>query len=158
MIQLQFVCEDNIASQTIAWFSQGQFSHVDAVLPNGDLLGARSDSVGGQPPGVRIRPPGYVQFSRKAVMTLPCSDEQQKQFYAFLNDQLGKPYDSTAIWGFVVNRDWREDDSWICSELECAAGEKCKILPKLFVPASKVTPVCCAVAFSAVGGMTQLLV
>ena len=31
--------------------------------------------------------------------------------------QIGKPYDWTALWSFVIRRDWQEDDSWFCSEL-----------------------------------------
>lgn len=35
----------------------------------------------------------------------------------FLNAQMGKPYDWTALFGMVMQRDWQEDDSWFCSEL-----------------------------------------
>ena len=153
MIRLQFVCEAALSSQAIAWFSAGHFSHVDAVLPDGRLLGARDDSVGGQPPGVRIRPPNYVRWSRRVVMTVPASPAQAMEFYAFLYSQLGRPYDRAAIWAFAFNRDWREHDSWICSELQSAAGEHAGILPRLYLAANKITPVACALAFSAVGGV-----
>ncbi len=42
---------------------------------------------------------------------------------AFAHAQVGKPYDYTAIAGFLARRDWREDDSWFCSELQAAAFE-----------------------------------
>jgi len=167
-IKLQFVCEAALSSQIIAWFSSGYFSHVDAVLHNGYLLGARNDWTGKGaavvPPGVRIRPPGYRKFSRRVVMDVPATSVQTKNFYDYLMMQLGKPYDHRAILGFLFNRDWREDDSWICSELQTAAGEytgpelqvasmtAAGILPRLYLPANKITPVACAVAFSAVGG------
>jgi uncharacterized protein YycO len=141
-----------LSSRAIAWFSAGHFSHVDAVLPDGRLLGARDDHVGGQPPGVRIRPPNYVKWSRRVVMKVPASAEQTYKFYAFLRDQLGKPYDSEAIWAFAFNRDWRAPDSWICSELQSAAGEYSGLMPRLYLAANKITPVACALAFSAVGG------
>jgi hypothetical protein len=54
MIRLQFVLGTGLSSQAIAWFSAGHFSHVDAVLPDNRLLGARSDVVGGKPPGYRF--------------------------------------------------------------------------------------------------------
>jgi uncharacterized protein YycO len=152
-IQLQFVCEAALSSQAIAWFSAGHFSHVDAVLPDGRLLGARDDAVGGQPPGVRIRPPNYVKWSRRVGMTVPASPEQVTAWHSFLIDQLGKPYDSAAIWAFAFNRNWREADSWICSELQSAAGEHSGIMPRLYLAANKITPVACALAFSAVGGV-----
>jgi uncharacterized protein YycO len=156
-IKIQFVCESAIASQTIAWFSQGHLSHVDAVLDNGDLVGARSDSVGGQLPGVRVRPPNYLEFSHRVVMAVPAKATENVAFYSFLRSQLGKPYDKKAILGFLLNRDWREPDSWICSELMSAAMEAADILPKggLYLAANKITPVACALIASAVGGVVQ---
>jgi uncharacterized protein YycO len=151
-VQLQFVCENAFLSDVIAWFSQGHFSHVDAILPDGNLLGARSDRVGGQPPGVRIRPPGYVDFSHRVVMTVPATAAQETAFYNFLHQQVGKPYDMAAIWAFAFDRNWREPDSWICSELQSAAGEAAGIFRPLYLAANKITPVSCALAYSAVGG------
>jgi uncharacterized protein YycO len=155
-VRLQFVCEAALSSQAIAWFSAGHFSHVDAMLPDGSLLGARSDSVGGKPPGVQVRPQGYVKWQRRVVMTVPATDQQAVLFYSFLNRQVGKPYDSEAIWAFVFNRDWRQQDSWICSELVSAAGEEAAIFQKLYLAANKITPVSCALAYSAVGGVTKV--
>ena len=161
-IQLQFVSEADIGSRTISWFSQGHFSHVDALLPDGHLLGSRHDwtcsspgVVRDIPPGVRIRPPSYLNFSRRIVMTVPATDAQTKAFYDFLNTQIGKPYDSLAIVGFMIGRDWREDDSWICSELQTMAGETATILPRLYIAANKITPVACALAYSVLGGVVQ---
>ena len=31
--------------------------------------------------------------------------------------QIGKPYDWRALFGFLFHRDWTEPDSWFCSEL-----------------------------------------
>jgi hypothetical protein len=151
-IKLQFVREAALSSQAIAWFSAGHLSHVDAVLPDGRLLGSRDDLVGGKPRGVYIRPPGYAKFVKRVLMTIPATDEQEQRFYDFLFDQIGKPYDFEALWAFVVNRNWREPDSWICSELQSAAGEAAGILPELYLAANKITPVACALAYSAAGG------
>ena len=35
---------------------------------------------------------------------------------AWLEAQLGKKYDWTALVGFLIRRDWQEDDVWFCSE------------------------------------------
>lgn len=43
----------------------------------------------------------------------------------WLRSQIGKPYDWSAIVGFLAWRDWNEPDSWYCSELAaawCRAG------------------------------------
>ena len=151
MITLQFVCTTSLQSQAIAWFSAGHVSHVDAVV-DGQLLGARDNAVGGKPPGVWIRPPDYEAFSNRVVMHVPCSQEQHDAFYTFLRAQIGKPYDQLAILAFAFNRDWRKPDSWICSELQSAAGEAAGILKPLYLAAHKITPVACALAYSAVGG------
>lgn len=152
-IRLQFVCEAAFTSRLIAWFSAGQYSHVDCVLDDGSLLGARNDSAGGEPPGVRIRPANYNPFAVRDVMAIPCADAQKADFIGFLKDQVGKPYDRLAIAAFLVNRNWREDDSWICSELQSRAGEIAKIFKRhLLLAANKITPVACALAYSAVGG------
>ena len=123
MIRLQFVLGRGICSAAIAWFSAGTFSHVDAVLPDGYLLGARSDRIGGKAPGVQIRPPGYEKWKSRVVMTLAVDRDTEAAFLRFLNAQIDKPYDSTAIWGFATGRDWRNPDEWFCSELQTAALE-----------------------------------
>jgi hypothetical protein len=152
-IRLQFVRGGALSSAAIAWFGSGDFSHVDAVMPSGSLLGARSNRVGGAPPGVWARPAAYEPWKLVVQINVPCTQEQEKKFYAFLRAQVSKPYDHTAIFAFAVNRDWREDDSWFCSELITAAMEKAKIVPPLYLAANKVTPVACALVASAVGGV-----
>src|SRR5271170_1819481 len=134
MIRLQFVLGRGISSQAIAWFSAGHFSHVDAILKDGTLLGARSDQIGSIPPGVQIREPFYEPWKERCVMSIPATAQKQTAFTEFLYDQLGKPYDSTAIWGFASGRDWRADDSWFCSELMTAALEAAGICPALYSP------------------------
>jgi hypothetical protein len=54
-IKLRFVRGLDFSSRVIAWFSAGHLSHVDAVMPDGSLLGARSDVIKGIPTGVQIR-------------------------------------------------------------------------------------------------------
>lgn len=151
MITLQFVMGGGISSKAIAWFSSGVFSHVDCVLPNGTLLGARSDAVGGAPPGVQIRPPGYETWKLRYKMSLKVDPRKEDNFYTFLHKQIGKPYDKTAIWGFASGRDWRENDSWFCSELQSAGLEDAGVLPMLYSPTNKITPAALALVMSAVG-------
>lgn len=157
MITLQFVCDTAISSKIIAWFGAGNFSHVDVVMPDGQLLGARSDAIGGKPPGVQIRPAGYDNFALKVQFTLPASQTEVADCYAFLMKQIGKPYDFTAIAGFIAGRDWRQQDSWICSELAAAALEAAHILPALYVPTNKITPDALALAVSAAGAVAHAI-
>ncbi len=125
----------------IEWFSQGIYSHVDTVLPDGRLLGARSDVVGGAPAGVQIRKPDYATFIRKLIVPLPCEWPILDAFNNFIHAQIGKPYDSTAILAFAFGRDWQEEDSWFCSELVAAALSKAGyFIYPLAAPANKITP------------------
>jgi hypothetical protein len=157
MITLQFIGAEGFRSRLIGWFSAGHLSHVDVVMFDGQLLGARSDTckcelVGRTieiPPGVRIRPPNYIGHPRSLVrFDIPATVEQERIFFAFLIKQIGRPYDYEAIMGFIFNRDWRETDSWICSELVAAALERAKIVPELYLAANRITPVSAALAVS----------
>jgi uncharacterized protein YycO len=154
MIRFQFVLGRGLSSQAIAWYSSGHFSHVDALLPDGTLLGARSDTIGRVPPGVQMRPAFYETWKERVVMCMDCTYEQETRFWDFLKSQIGKPYDMTAIWGFLAGRDWRDEDSWYCSELLTAAIEESGVCPVLYTPRNKVTPAGLATVTSALGGWT----
>ena len=123
-ITLQLSAMDDVGSLAIRAFSHGPFSHVDAVMPDGNLLGARSDEMEGVAAGVQIRTPGYADFSAIKHVVLPTIVECEGAFYDFLKTQIGKPYDHSAILGFALDRDWRQSDSWFCSELVAAALEQ----------------------------------
>lgn len=150
-IRLQFSRQADIFSSIIAWYGGAPFSHVDAILPDGNLLGARSDKQGGKPTGVQVRPPGYAKFAAKVVFTLQCSDAQEGAFLDFLHKQIGKPYDKSAILGFMMGRDWRQDGAWICSELVARAAEIATIMPYAYLAANKISPGTAAFGFSILG-------
>jgi hypothetical protein len=140
-VTLQFSRMNDLGSDFIRLYDHGSWSHVDNVLPDGSLLGARDDTCGGKPEGVQIRPDGYLPFTATKRVVLMCTTTQSDVWLSFIQAQIGKPYDETAIAGFVLNRDWRRDDSWFCSELACAALETSKIFPfPLAAQANKVTP------------------
>lgn len=148
-VKLQFSRQGDIASSAIAWFSQGDLSHVDAIIGE-SLYGARVSG------GVACRPEDYAKFALRVVFTLPCTVEQRERWEDFLWKQFGKPYDHQAIWGFVIGRNWREDDSWICSELQAAALEYAGIVPPLYLASNKITPDSLALAISALPGVTHV--
>lgn len=148
MIRLQFSRQADLVSDVIAWFTQGEFSHVDAIVYNDLLVGARTD----HDPGVHARSSNYAVWAKKTVFDIPCTLEQFIRFNDFLLDQLGKPYDHVAILGFVFGRDWKQPDSWICSELQAAALEYAGIW-KPYVAANKISPDALALAVSAIPGV-----
>jgi uncharacterized protein YycO len=156
MIRLAFRLGLGWTSRLIARFSAGHLSHVDVKLPNGKLLGARSDNVGGGE-GVRERPDPYEPVAKMVYFEIEATPEQLAKFYGFLYDQLGKPYDHLAILAFIWNRNWRDDDAWYCSELVAAALEEAGMLKQtLYLPYNKITPVALATLVSDLPGAHQV--
>ena len=132
MIQLQFSTQRAFSSACIRWFTDSPVSHVDVVMPDGSLLGSLSDG------GVQIRPSEYANWSKVIVAEV---DADFDAIWTFLKAQIGKPYDRTAIVSFALSRNWREDDSWFCSELVAAAFESAGLpLKNPNWPFAKVTP------------------
>lgn len=146
-VSFQLVHSRGLSSTLIGIGSPG-FSHVDIIRPDGRLQGARSDKIGGALRGVQIRTPFYEKWDRRVVMTLPATSYQEQRFWEFADAQLGKPYDWRAIVAFAIERDWRDPDSWFCSEYGAACLEESGILPKLYVAENKITPEALALAIS----------
>jgi hypothetical protein len=153
----QFVKGTSWTSEQIALFGAGQFSHVDTIGPDERLIGARSDliTVGATtyPAGVQWRPPNYELWAERVIVSLNVTPEQEAAYWAYMDLQIGKPYDKLAIVAFIVGRNWRDDDAWFCSELVIACCEQAGICPLLYVRSNKVTPVACAMVLSALGGV-----
>jgi hypothetical protein len=140
-IAVQFVASRSFGADLIELYSHSPYSHVDAVLADGQLLGARSETIGKIPPGVQVRPADYEAFTVRRRVELPATDLQATAFFAFLHGQLGKPYDQRAIAAFASGRDWRTPDAWFCSELVAAAMEAAGIFQwRLLDVASKIDP------------------
>lgn len=136
-MRLRFVTCSDPVSAAIRFGEYGFWaSHVEAVMPDGTLLGAHFDG------GVKARFPGYdaATMKREFFVVLPASVEEDAGFYAFLRAQINKPYDVEAIAAFVAERDWRSPDAWFCSELQAAALERCGSLPALAADVTKITP------------------
>lgn len=142
-IVMQFSAQADFGAELIEWFGHGAFSHVDSVLEDGRLLGARSDVCAGVPPGVQIRPQHYAPFSRVLRVELPAPEGVVRAYYEFVLAQVGKPYDKLGIAGFVVGRDWRDLAAWFCSELNGRGLEpdvSGYFAYRLSTPANKLTP------------------
>jgi hypothetical protein len=151
MIRLRFVTGKSWISAAIrAGERDGWCTHVEAVMPDGTLLGAHLDG------GVQARPAGYdkAEMTRELFVEIKdpyAPDEivrvggngklaRENVFHDFLRAQVGKPYDTEAVLGLGVGRNWRTADSWFCSELIAAALEACGYLPRLSAADNHISP------------------
>lgn len=141
-IRLQFVRAAGISSRLIEWWGEGSggWSHVDALLPHDMLLGARSDSIGGKPPGVQVRPQNYAKWLRKLVLEVPATEFQGAQWAHFLGDQIGRQYNIPGIFDFLLGEKPEENGKYFCSQLQTIALQMCGKLPGMGIPAAQVTP------------------
>ncbi len=140
-ITIQLSRQSDIVSDLIADFTHAWPSHVDIVCQHTDgLLGARSDVCAGVPAGVQIRPPDYVSFTRTERISFEAPAPIEAAFYAFLDEQVGKPYAKIAIAGLALDRDWRDPNHWFCSELFMAAAEASGLIRKITSPLNFISP------------------
>lgn len=75
------------------------------------------------------------------VISITFSTDFCEEVYMTAAGEVGKPYDWTAIFGILANRNWDEPDSWFCSELVAFALRAAKLfLDELSAFVSKITP------------------
>ena len=158
-LELSFVTEASLGSQAIRWFTHSDFSHVDIITPDGHRLGARSDHpVRPHDPvkprgvfgdmythkvaGVQKRAMDYAKFTLDKRLVIECSAAQARGAYAWLYDQLGKPYDKRGLFAsFLFDRPvpWYDERAWWCSELATVFVHNAGF-PACRTPASRVSP------------------
>ena len=153
MITLQFCSFPSPMGRAIRWFTQGSVGHVDMVLPDGSLLGAQYASGMGAPSGVQIRPAGYGGMTNRILVRIPWPEDDAR-VWQFMHEQIGKPYDTTAIWGFVFGRNWRDPGAWYCAEIFGGLFEYIGLIPHIETPISKITPSMLFFASSILPGVT----
>lgn len=155
-IRLQYSTESGIGSALIRWWTDSRWSHVDAVLPDGSLLGARPDyPVGGQT-GVQIRPANYAAFTGRLVVQV--ETPRADAFYNVLRRQIGKPYDTAGVLDFVFDQDGNvlTPHGFFCDALMIAPAEWVRVFPhRLAVPFRKIAPGASLLAFSALPGYSE---
>ncbi len=143
-IRLSFVLGSGLSSRFIAWYGQGfgGWSHVDAVLKDG-YFGARSDAVGGQPPGVYLRPFGYESWVRHEILERRVTLSQEAAWERNLRAKSGDHYDRRSIVAFLLGLKTEDHPGyWICSACQTDAMQDpgVSILPAYPIPPAQVTP------------------
>lgn len=143
---LQFSSSASWQSKIIRKLCASPFSHVDVVLPDGNMLGA-SDSpaapcIAGNPHGVAIRPPEYQLFNVRRQLHI--ETDRADAVVAKIMGQLGRPFDGDGVRQFlddsVYTRDWRDPTAWFCSELVAWGCEGTYWDVELLWPKGRVSP------------------
>lgn len=129
MIKIQFSTSTAFSSGIIRRLTHSPWSHVDFVLDDGSLLGVsgKDDSIV-DPGGVCIRPhEAWPYLYPPKVAEVHCTSEVASKVLALGVMQIGKPFDNSALWGFLEDqgedpgkpqsRNWRDPSQWFCSEL-----------------------------------------
>lgn len=136
-IRLRFVTGGELFSSAIRLQEGFWASHVEAVMPDGRLLGAH---IAG---GVLARKADYDkgQWTKQLFVELPVEQASADAFHAYLISRLNRPYDMAAIVGFVLHRDEHTERGFICSALQTMALRDCGYFATPLVePAHKISP------------------
>lgn len=130
-------------SKLIELHTSCRWSHFEYIIPRSD---GRLFTFGAQlKGGVKERPwndPCYKLLAAFQLYRVKCTEEQYAKHFDFLLKQNKKPYDWRAIFvNFGLGRNWREQDSWFCSELGAADFEHIGLLryPEC-MPVNWITP------------------
>lgn len=148
MLDIQFSTSTAFASGVIRRLTHSPFSHVDIIVPGGLLGVSGKDDSLNDIGGVRVRPtPAWPYLTPPKVAHIACSDEVTAHVIAAAKSQVGKPFDTTAMWSMLDDqatekiRNWRDPNQWFCSELVAWSLETGGLFPyQLAIMKNRVSP------------------
>lgn len=95
----------------IRLFGRWKHSHVVLIHSNGKEL---IEAAGGI--GVRVMPISYL-MKRDEVEIRRIRHPFPDAVWMHAMTQRGKPYDEKYSWGWLLRRDWQDENQWACTEL-----------------------------------------
>lgn len=121
------------AIRKLTW---SRFSHVVLINPDRSSYIESTHGV-----GVRELPIGEL-WEKGDVEIGKINHPNPKKVWELAKREIGKPYDSKYVWGWLCHRNWQEDKEWACCELIPALAAKtghpiirceefCKVTPQL---------------------------
>ena len=114
-LRLVFTAGTGVAGAVIRLGTWSRAAHVGGWLDDGRILDATPSAGVSAHFGISGRVVGIFEVN--------CPSDVSRAAVAFATEQLGQPYDWTAIAGFFARRDWRAPGRWFCMELWLAAFE-----------------------------------
>lgn len=144
-MQIRFVRGTGWDSKVIEWGSRSWTSHVELYFPTTPetradrTFGAQLDG------GVKWRytsDPCYAKTRRTETWEHFLNYDQCRRVEDVMAATSGRPYDWRAIVSFAFGeRDWRETDSWFCSEFVALVLEKTNLVKfPANIPSDRITP------------------
>jgi uncharacterized protein YycO len=113
-MKLLFATDNNIGSILTRWWLFSKYSHV-AISKDGQVIEATFWH------GVRQVPEEDFIKKYKEVLHCHVNNVDDEKAWKFASEQVGKPYDYTALFGLLFRKNWQEPDSYFCSELVACA-------------------------------------
>lgn len=104
-------------SYAIRLFTWSHWSHIGVIMPDDTVIEAK----GGE--GVVVTPLDTFKARYPEWREAKSPVKSRREAFKFLRDQVGKPYDFTAVISMPLRRNWQETDSWFCSELVATAQQ-----------------------------------
>lgn len=160
-VTIQAVGARGIAAWLIEHYGFGLhgYSHVDIVLPDGNLLGARTDYPVDGKTGVQVRAAGYAakDWVRRTRVTFMVSPLIAAAAYDFARAQVGDPYAKQDIVDLVFGVKDQQRGRWICSWLAAAFLGKAHAICYPGMPLSQVSPDTLVACACAAGGIRSEL-
>ena len=135
-LRLRFVTtKNNWLSNLIRWETQGTVSHVESILPSGDIIGAYLDGVKQIPGGTDL---GYTSQIFVDVLAPHAAIDK---WVAYLKSRVGRKYDFLAALGFLLHMNIRTPGAFICSMDAILALRESGPFPRpLSEPAHRISP------------------
>lgn len=123
-VRLLYTHSDRLASRLIAGFDSGGVSHGGIEFPDHQPGWVLDTTFAHRGVCWWPRSAWESMHGRRLVDDISVSLPDESAAYAWACEQEGKPYDWTAIFGMALLRDWQDEDSWYCFELQIAAAIK----------------------------------
>lgn len=165
-LAIQNVRGRGLSSHLIAWWGCGWngYSHSDALMHDGRLVGARSDRIGTllngdpAPAGIQSRQPFYDRWVRRTVYFKEVPAARADEWEALAAADIGTRYDKAGIWRLIVGEQPVVDGWWFCSAYQIDRLQQLgEVRKDLCVPPQQCTPDDLALILSVVGWQSQEL-
>jgi uncharacterized protein YycO len=117
-MRILFCSSNTPLSWAIRLLTWSKHSHVAILAPNNETVYEATS------PRVHKTTLAALKKYETTIQAVDFHLARPEAAIAWLETQVGKPYDWTALLSFIVHRDWASPNKWFCSELAAMAWDK----------------------------------